>query len=80
MFCAVTGTVLVQVMGLLAQVQVNGSDRHHQTHPAVALARDGGFIVTWAIGPFPHDICAQPFNRAAAPAGVQTRTTICEAA
>ena len=27
----------------------------------------GGFIVAWAIGPFPYDICAQPFDSAAVP-------------
>ncbi len=35
--------------------------------PAVATGGDGGFIVTWAIGPFPCNICAQPFNRDAEP-------------
>jgi hypothetical protein len=35
--------------------------------PSVATGRDGGFVVTWAIGPFPYDICAQPFDSDAAP-------------
>ncbi|HPC93372.1 MAG TPA: hypothetical protein PLU87_00395 [Sedimentisphaerales bacterium] len=35
--------------------------------PAVATGRDGGFVVTWAIGPFPYDICAQPFDADAEP-------------
>ena len=35
--------------------------------PAVAANRAGGFLVTWAIGPFPYDICAQPFDSAGVP-------------
>lgn len=31
--------------------------------PSVATGGDGGFVVTWAIGPFPYDILAQPFDR-----------------
>lgn len=47
MFCAAAGIVLVQVLGLLAQVQVNGYDRHHQAHPVVAMNETGDFVVVW---------------------------------
>ena len=30
--------------------------------PSVAANCAGGFLVTWAVGPFPYDICAQPFD------------------
>ncbi len=35
--------------------------------PAVAGSTDGGFVVTWAVGPFPYDVCAQPFDSAGVP-------------
>jgi len=35
--------------------------------PSVAASQTGGFLVTWAVGPFPYDICAQPFDSAAVP-------------
>jgi hypothetical protein len=35
--------------------------------PSVASGRDGGFLVTWAVGPFPYDIVAQAFDADAVP-------------
>ncbi|NLZ07400.1 MAG: hypothetical protein GXY19_19710 [Phycisphaerae bacterium] len=35
--------------------------------PSVAAGRDGRFVVAWAIGPFPYNICAQPFDADAEP-------------
>lgn len=35
--------------------------------PAVAASTSGGFVVTWAVGPFPYDICAQPFDSLGTP-------------
>ena len=35
--------------------------------PSVASGRDGGFVVTWAVGPFPYEIVAQPFDSDAVP-------------
>jgi hypothetical protein len=35
--------------------------------PAVAANAAGGFLVTWAVGPFPYDICAQPFDAMGVP-------------
>ncbi len=35
--------------------------------PSVATGRDGGFVVAWAIGPFPYDVCAQPFDSTGSP-------------
>jgi len=35
--------------------------------PSVAASATGGYVVTWAIGPFPYDICAQPFDSAGVP-------------
>ena len=35
--------------------------------PSVATGRDGRFMVAWAIGPFPYNICAQPFDADARP-------------
>lgn len=35
--------------------------------PSVAAGKSGGFVVTWAIGPFPYDICAQPFDAMGTP-------------
>jgi len=35
--------------------------------PAVEASKDSGFVVTWAAGPFPYDIIAQPFDSAAVP-------------
>ncbi len=35
--------------------------------PSVAAGKSGGFVVTWAIGPFPYDICAQPFDTMGTP-------------
>ncbi len=35
--------------------------------PSVAASQNDGFLVTWAVGPFPYDIVAQPFDSAAVP-------------
>lgn len=35
--------------------------------PSVAAGKSGGYVVTWAIGPFPYDICAQPFDSVGTP-------------
>ena len=35
--------------------------------PSVAGSADGGFVVTWAVGPFPYDVCAQPFDATGVP-------------
>jgi hypothetical protein len=35
--------------------------------PAVACDRQGGFVVTWAVGPYPYNICAQGFDSTGAP-------------
>jgi hypothetical protein len=35
--------------------------------PSIAVDPNGQFAVTWAIGPFPHDICMQTFDAASAP-------------
>ncbi len=35
--------------------------------PSIAVEPEGQFAITWAIGPFPHDICMQTFDAAGAP-------------
>jgi hypothetical protein len=35
--------------------------------PGVAADRQGGFVVTWAVGPFPYDVVAQGFDSNDAP-------------
>lgn len=45
--------------------------------PSVAPGRDGGFLVTWAIGPFPYNIVAQPFDAGAVPVAPATIINTC---
>ncbi len=45
--CAAIGTVLILAVVGAAQLQVNSYDRHHQTHPAVAMNDAGDFVVVW---------------------------------
>ena len=60
-FCAVLGIVSVLAVSGQAEIQVNTYSEHNQTDPAVAIS-DSGFLVTWAVGPFPYDIVAQAFD------------------
>lgn len=48
-------------------VQVTGDLNSRWYGPSVASAPDGGFVLTWAVGPFPYDICAQSFDSMGVP-------------
>lgn len=43
-------------------VDVTGDLNSRWYGPAVAADRTGGFVITWAVGPFPYDIVAQGFD------------------
>lgn len=47
-------------------VQVTGDLNSRWYGPSVAVA-DGGFMLTWALGPFPYNIWAQCFDQVALP-------------
>ncbi len=51
--------------GTAVQVTDNLNSRWYG--PSVAAAPDGSFVLTWAVGPFPYDVYAQPFDSAAMP-------------
>ncbi len=48
-------------------VQVTDDLNSRWYGPSVAAGCDGSFILTWAVGPFPYDIWAQPFDSSALP-------------
>jgi hypothetical protein len=48
-------------------VCVTGDINSRWYGPSIAVEPEGQFAVTWAIGPFPHDICMQTFDAAGAP-------------
>lgn len=49
------------------EVPLTGDLNSRWYGPSVAAGKEGGFVVTWAIGPFPYDICAQPFDAMGVP-------------
>lgn len=49
------------------EVPLTGDLNSRWYGPSVAVSRTGGFQVVWAVGPFPYDICTQPFDSAAVP-------------
>jgi len=49
------------------EVPLTGDLNSRWYGPSVAAGKSGGYVVTWAIGPFPYDICAQSFDSFGAP-------------
>jgi hypothetical protein len=45
-----------------AAISLTGDLNSRWYGPAVAAGRDGGFMIAWAVGPFPYDIVAQGFD------------------
>ena len=52
---------------LAREIPLTGDLNSRWYGPSVAASGAGGFVVTWAVGPFPYDVCAQPFDSAAVP-------------
>ncbi len=48
-------------------VCVTGDINSRWYGPSIAADPAGQFAITWAVGPFPHDICMQTFDAAGAP-------------